>query len=122
MIVAPLLRATERLIGADSADAGKSGIRLELVIPADLHYLQGHFPGCPLLPGVVQLTWAIDFAKQYLPIVGSFRGVSNLKFMRVIQPDRPVSLTLDFEAAKNQLTFEYRNADGVCSSGGIAFA
>jgi len=117
MIVAPHIRATERLPGAD----GRSGVQLELSVPAGLYYLQGHFRDCPLLPGVVQLTWAINFAKQYLPIVGEFRGVSALKFMRVIQPDEPVALRLNFDAGKYQLTFEYRNAGGVCASGAVSF-
>jgi len=118
MIVAPHIRTAERLPGVD----GRSGIRIDLSVPAGLHYLEGHFPACPLLPGVVQLTWAIELAKQHLPIAGQFHGVSALKFMRVIQPGEPVSLLLNFDTAKRQLTFEYRSAGGVCASGAVSFA
>ncbi|HYM34355.1 MAG TPA: hypothetical protein VET48_03110, partial [Steroidobacteraceae bacterium] len=82
----------------------------------------GHFPGCPLLPGGVQVTWAIEFARRYLSVAGEFRGVSGLKFMRVIQPGHPIVLQLSFAAATGQLQFEYRNASGVCASGVVLFA
>ena len=38
----------------------------EIAVPDDLFFLQGHFPQQPILPGVVQIHWAIMLAAAQL--------------------------------------------------------
>ena len=112
MIVVPEIRATERVA---------SGVRLELEIPADLLYFDGHFPDCPLLPGVVQITWAIELGRKHLPLIGTFRSLSAVKFTRVILPGARVWLVLEYAASKRQLDFEYVLDGRSCSNGSAIF-
>ena len=42
------------------------GVELDLAIGPELIYFQGHFPGYPVLPGIVQIDWAVQLADQYL--------------------------------------------------------
>ena len=42
------------------------GIRVDLRVPADLACFPDHFPGFPLLPGVVQLDWALALARPQI--------------------------------------------------------
>jgi 3-hydroxymyristoyl/3-hydroxydecanoyl-(acyl carrier protein) dehydratase len=111
--VLPEIRSSERIA---------RGVRLELEIPAGLSYFVGHFPDLPLLPGVVQVDWAIELGRELIPFTGSFRALSAVKFMRVIQPAEAITLTLEYSADQRQLDFEYRLGERVCSSGSALFA
>jgi 3-hydroxymyristoyl/3-hydroxydecanoyl-(acyl carrier protein) dehydratase len=116
MVTTPHIGATER-----TAEGTRLGVQFELTVPADLYYFRGHFPECPLLPGVVQVTWAIEFARQHLPCTGDFRSLSAVKFTRVIQPGSTVTLALEFDSATQRLDFEYRGSAGSCSVGTAHF-
>jgi 3-hydroxymyristoyl/3-hydroxydecanoyl-(acyl carrier protein) dehydratase len=112
VILAPEIRATERTA---------CGVRLTLSIPAELSYFDGHFPEVPILPGVVQVKWAVEFARQHLGVQARFRALTGVKFMRVMQPGATVTLQLDYASERGELEFEY-SVDGlVCSSGTVRF-
>lgn len=92
---------------------------LDLEISAGLDCFDGHFPGVPIVAGVVQLDWAVAFGRQRMVIPTRFRRLLMLKFMRVIQPGDPVRLSLRSE--HGELSFGYANADGEFSSGRMGF-
>jgi 3-hydroxymyristoyl/3-hydroxydecanoyl-(acyl carrier protein) dehydratase len=96
--------------------------RLALDVANDLQYFQGHFPQVPLLPGVVQLTWAIELARAHLPVTGTFQSLAGIKFMHVIQPGSKVDLLLEHHAERNSLQFEYRIEPRSCSMGTVRFS
>jgi len=98
-------------------------VRLELDLPPDLDCFRGHFPGCAILAGVVQLDWAVRFGSEYLGTSTRVTRISALKFMRIVRPGARLALIL--EPTADGLRFEYREAqrpDSVCSSGRIACA
>jgi 3-hydroxymyristoyl/3-hydroxydecanoyl-(acyl carrier protein) dehydratase len=111
-VIAPEIRAVERTA---------RGVRLTLGIPADLSYFQGHFPGCPLLPGVVQVTWAIELARQHIPFTARFRSLGAVKFTRVILPGATVTLQLDYAGDTRELDFTYEIDGRHCSNGSAVF-
>jgi 3-hydroxymyristoyl/3-hydroxydecanoyl-(acyl carrier protein) dehydratase len=94
---------------------------LELEIPADLAYFRGHFAGAPVVPGVVQLKWAIDAARRHLTAGGAFAGMEVLKFQRVLLPGALATLTLKWVAAEGKLYFSYALAEARFSSGRVLF-
>jgi 3-hydroxymyristoyl/3-hydroxydecanoyl-(acyl carrier protein) dehydratase len=100
----------------------RSGSRLELDlrIPAQLEYFPDHFPRFPMLPGVVQLDWAIACGREHLNLQGNFRGLSNLKFQHPILPGAQITLLLALEKP-GELSFAYRNPQRPCSSGTVLF-
>lgn len=105
----------------DALDRLNDHVNLRFVVPATLGYFEGHFANCPVLPGVVQVGWAIEFARRHLPFSARFRSLAAVKFKRVIQPNAAVALRLAADAGRRELSFEYR-CDGVgCSSGRILF-
>jgi 3-hydroxymyristoyl/3-hydroxydecanoyl-(acyl carrier protein) dehydratase len=105
----------------DSLRQDAGGVSLSFVVPAESSYFDGHFPECPLLPGVVQVGWAIELARRYLPAAPRFRGLSGVKFMRVIQPGAAIVLRLEAAADGRELSFEYRCDGQPCSSGRVSF-
>jgi 3-hydroxyacyl-[acyl-carrier-protein] dehydratase len=90
---------------------------IELAVPADLVWFHGHFPGTPILPGVVQIAWAVAMARAHLSLDVSAPPVIRVKFQTVIQPDDRVTLVLQHVRAKGAIDFEYRKGGRACSSG-----
>lgn len=100
----------------------ENSIKMELTIPPDLFYFDGHFPEAPILPGVVQVDWAISYGRRYFDLPPQFRGVNALKFQHVIQPGQVVTLELNHDADKGSLGFRYVSAAGQHASGRVLFA
>ncbi|NML59987.1 AMP-binding protein [Massilia sp. RP-1-19] len=93
----------------------------EVVVPPGLFYLDGHFAQAPVLPGVVQVDWAILYGRLHFPLGPAFRAMHALKFQNVIGAGVPVSLELVHDAGKDSLTFRYFSAAGQHAGGRIAF-
>ena len=94
-------------------------VELELRVPAELAYFEGHFPGLPILPGVVQIDWAVRFARERLTLRGGFAAAENLKFLSIVQPEARLKLTLALSG--DRLTFDYSHEKKKCSSGTLVF-
>lgn len=109
-VVDPIV--VEHRVRGDSAE-------IELVVPHDLYFLRGHFPGASVVPGVVQIKWAILFGQRYLAIGKGFTGMENVKFHRVMTPDSHVTLTLDYASAARKLRFAFASAQGRYSAGRV---
>ena len=92
---------------------------LQLVVPPDLAYFSGHFPTAPVLPGVVQVDWAMDLGRQLLDLPPRFVGMEVLKFQQLVRPGDQIQLHLRFDRERGKLYFAYRNATAACSSGRI---
>ena len=95
------------------------GQDLTLFIDPALPQFDGHFPGHPILAGVVQLEWAELFGRERFGIAGEFAGMEALKFQRVITPDRCVTLSLAWTPGK--LAFRYHSTQGQHASGRLLF-
>jgi hypothetical protein len=94
-------------------------VLLEISAPASLIYFDGHFDVAPILPGVVQVDWAMHYGRQYFPLPATFKGVNALKFQQVIRPEMPVQLELTYDGAKGSLHFSYASAAGQHASGRV---
>ncbi|MGB8920146.1 MAG: AMP-binding protein [Pseudomonas sp.] len=92
---------------------------LQLAVPADLAYFSGHFPKAPVLPGVVQVEWALKLGQQLLNLPGKFAGMEVLKFQQLVRPGDEIQLHLRFDSERGKLYFAYRNDTATCSSGRI---
>lgn len=86
----------------------------------DLFYFNGHFPIQAILPGVVQLGWTIEFAKEIFAIDLSC-NLPMVKFMNPILPEDKVDLKLTLNTEKKNLYFEYFlvNVNKVASTGKV---
>ena len=81
----------------------------------------GHFPGQPILPGVVQVDWALRLGAEAFGPFGAFLGLEQLKFQAVIVPGEALDLQLAWDAAAGELGFTYSGAAGKKSSGFARF-
>lgn len=100
---------------------GENGALLDLHVPNGLEHFSGHFPGLPILPGVVQIDWAVHYARVHLALSGNFSSLENLKFLSPVLPEAKLTLALDWNPAKSRLEFAYSAGQHKYSSGRIVF-
>ena len=96
-------------------------VELRVFIPTDLLCFDGHFPQAPILPGVIQVEWAVAFARRFFELPQHFRRLEMLKFQRVMVPGMTVTLTLECLTASQAVAFRYVSDVGQHSCGRIAF-
>lgn len=115
LLLAPRPKAPQVLEQADTEGEWS----LQLAVPPDLAYFSGHFPKAPVLPGVVQVEWAMNLGQRLMNLPARFAGMEVLKFQQLIRPGDEVQLHLRFDAVRSKLYFAYRNETATCSSGRI---
>jgi 3-hydroxymyristoyl/3-hydroxydecanoyl-(acyl carrier protein) dehydratase len=115
LLLAPRPKAPEVLEQSETAGEWS----LQLAVPPDLAYFSGHFPTAPVLPGVVQVEWALNLGQQLMNLPKKFAGMEVLKFQQLVRPGDEVQLHLRFDPVRNKLYFAYRNETATCSSGRI---
>jgi 3-hydroxyacyl-[acyl-carrier-protein] dehydratase len=91
---------------------------LPIHIAADHPALAGHFPGHPIVPGVVlldEVLHAIELALHPLDAATLWQ-IDAVKYHRAVHPEEP--LQLEFESLPDaQLRFELRTCGALVASG-----
>ena len=84
-------------------------------------YLRGHFPGRPIMPGVLQVealaqTMAVYVAKQegFGDRIGLFAGIDDVRFKRIVAPGD----TLRLEITMQKLGSRFGKGRGVATVDG----
>ena len=112
---------TEPMVSGFVRDATSPSLSCSLRVPYELPVLRGHFPARPIVPGVVQVGWAVDIARAQGLVSGTFAGIASVKFRRILQPGMNLGLRLDGEDGSRQLRFEYLLGSTVVSGGRVQF-
>jgi 3-hydroxyacyl-[acyl-carrier-protein] dehydratase len=81
-----------RMTFVDDISIHPSGLTAEgrLFVAPDAGYLRDHFPGAPVLPGLVMLEAAVQVASALLPPGGNGRAAHVLERVERLQVVRPV--------------------------------
>ncbi|AOE50977.1 ApeI family dehydratase [Kangiella sediminilitoris] len=93
-----------------------------LMITPELDAFEGHFDNFPIVPGVVQIQWALHFFSHYMAQSNSSHRwqvdrLSAIKFQQVITPELSVNLELHFDEQKQLLQFKITSSEHQHSSG-----
>lgn len=85
----------------------------DLAVPADLACFAGHFPGNPILPGYLLLSWARRSAREL--IERELTGLKSVKFLKPVRPGQQLRLELSrSEGASVSFTFLDAAREVVC--------
>ena len=92
-----------------------------LWIDGALPVFAGHFPGNPILPGIVQIEWIRSAVPRIFPSFDGlhFAGLANIKFKTTIQPAS--WLKADLRAEPMALEFVIESAGRVCTQGRLLY-
>ena len=96
-------------------------IRLCLEVSSKLRWFVGHFPEQPVLPGIIQVHWAVIVCRACFGFAGAPAEIKRLKFKRIISPPRTVDLLV---ARHDELEaqFSFGDANEQNSEGRLVFA
>lgn len=94
---------------------------LPLSIPLDHPAYAGHFPGQPILPGVVLLDAALHALAGVQGISAASGQIKSAKFLSPVRPGDP--LTLHYTVSPTQgFRFDIRSETRAVASGAVVFA
>jgi 3-hydroxymyristoyl/3-hydroxydecanoyl-(acyl carrier protein) dehydratase len=93
----------------------------EMRVPLTLEHFAGHFPGLPILPGVVQVDWSLRFADEWVPGARALATIEQLKFMAPVPPGVVLKLVLRHDAPRRRIAFAWRFGERDCASGVIVY-
>ncbi len=85
-------------------DRQRGYIRGEKAVTATEWFFGGHFPGMPVMPGVIQVealaqTMAVYVAREdgFGDRIGLFAGIDECRFKRIVQPGDRLTLEVTME-------------------------
>jgi 3-hydroxyacyl-[acyl-carrier-protein] dehydratase len=91
----------DRIVEYEPAEKRIVGIK---AVTATEWFFQGHFPGLPVMPGVIQVealaqTMAVYVARQpgFGDRIGLFAGIEECRFKRIVQPGDRLTLEVTME-------------------------
>lgn len=87
-----------------------------LMIPADAPFLAGHFPGAPLVPGVVILQYVVEETARQLGQQVSPRQIKTAKFLAPLRPGEPLTMELNI-TAETEVRFDCRSGERQIATG-----
>lgn len=98
-------------------------IQLTLQIPREHPSYAGHFPGQPIVPGVMLLDEVMQAIEKQVPHIALFSSagaeIPVCKFLAPVLPGATLSLTLTWAEPGSLLTFKLQQAAQLVASGSI---
>ncbi len=79
--------------------------------------LEGHFPGSPVVPGIVQVQWALDAVRRLTQRTATVDRLEALKFKAVIRPGQRVEVVVELCAVADVMRFRISCGETVFASG-----
>ena len=100
--------------------SGSDFVERFCVVPQDLGCFKGHFPGNPMVPGVLQLDWALGIATGLLGEEPQVQIIESLKFSSILRPLDEVRINV--RSKGNRLYIRLWNDEAEFSKGRILLA
>lgn len=101
----------------ETRDLDSHHAEFDLRIDGGLDCFRGHFPGEPILPGVVQIGWVVGLAAELFQVPDSVHELKKIKFNRVIRPGDPLHLRIDVADDRSRVRYTYSGDGEPYSSG-----
>ena len=106
-----------------------SSVKRRCRVPGDLSCFSGHFPGLPIVPGVLQFDWVMDLATELLPVKAVLATIKSIKFIAPLGPNDEFEITVSVEIGDDsnqgdsswQIAFNLSSGDHCYTKGRATF-
>jgi 3-hydroxymyristoyl/3-hydroxydecanoyl-(acyl carrier protein) dehydratase len=105
-----------------SKTISENKVEMGLKIPRELAYFEGHFSELPVVPGVVQLHWAVEFAREFFDLSGFVSQGSQIKFSNLMNPLDEPYLILEHLPEKSMVLYSYKANEKIYASGRFIYS
>lgn len=121
----------EPMLLVDSIDIDADGIaHARYLVKEDEYFCMGHFPGNPIVPGVIQCEIMAQSCALLVKdeIVGKttlYSGIDNVRFKNLVKPGDLCEITASLKAKRGNIFFcqAQLTVDGkLCCKGDLSFA
>jgi 3-hydroxymyristoyl/3-hydroxydecanoyl-(acyl carrier protein) dehydratase len=102
-------------------DRGAGRLDCGLRVPFDMPIFRGHFPSRPIVPGVLQVGWAVELARAHELAEGRLGGIVAAKFRRLVRPGMLLDARLNRGPRAGQIEFQYASGHAVVATGRLQF-
>ena len=113
----PWPRANQEFPRAWSMQQTDQALDLLAWAGADLHWLEGHFPDQPIVPGVALLHWVGHLGHRCFDRPLGCHSLQRIKFQTPIQPETLLRFELSHSPEKQQLSFRISSDGRLHASG-----
>ncbi len=112
-----------QVVAKQVLDRDQGTITAELCCPADFPAFDGHFPGQPVLPAVIQLVVVRMLAAELLQVPLETVKTGRMKFKGMVQPGERIQVQVSLEKVDDQwlAAFKLSKPEADVSSGTIIF-
>lgn len=121
----------EPMLLVDEVEIGSDGVcRARYKVRGDEFFCQGHFPGNPIVPGVILCeimaqSCALLVKNEIKGKVPLYTGVDNLRFRQIVKPGDLCEVTARLKGRRRQMFFCEASlcvGDNICCKGDLSFA
>ena len=125
-----ILPHREPMLQLDEVEINEAGESVgKYTVKGDEFFLQGHFPGNPIVPGVIQCEMIAQAAVALIPdtkdAVPMYTGLNNVKFKNPLLPGDTAVMTVALTARKGIFCFAKGRLEAngkLCTSAEFSFA
>ena len=102
----------------DIESSAEKEIKAAIKVPTDSPWLDGHFPGKPVLPGLAQIYMVYDVIQQAYKRKLRVSSVSRVRFKRIVGPDDLLTVrVVPMEREADTFSFRIQIRDTLVCSG-----
>ncbi len=125
-----ILPHREPMLLLEEVDVNEQGEAVgKYTVKGDEFFLQGHFPGNPIVPGVIQCEMIAQTAVALIPDVHDslpmYTGLNNVKFKNPLLPGDTAVMTVSLTARRGIFCFAKGKLEAngkLCTSAEFSFA